>query len=315
MKDQDGRIGRPILVTGCPRGGTTLVGSILNASPQTTYVYEPFNVNQAHGVCRADFGIWFRYVHPGNEDEYKPALQRTLELQYNPFRQIFGLRRPKDILRFPVDLVAFAKGRRKGSRPIMKDPIAVFSADWLAETFDMDVVVMIRHPAGFAASRKTRGDVHGFSDFLQQPRLMEDSLHPFREEIEQRVAEPGTGVEQSALLWKLIYHRASQYQKSHPEWLYPRLEDMSADPIAFFRRIAEHVGIPFDEDIEKAVREYTSGGRKEVRKVGKLAGRTLKRDSKASGRSWRRKLSEEELETVRKITQPVAQKFYREDEW
>ncbi|MFP4141595.1 MAG: hypothetical protein ACLFVY_13630 [Phycisphaerae bacterium] len=27
------------MVTGCPRGGTTLVGSILNASPQTTYVW------------------------------------------------------------------------------------------------------------------------------------------------------------------------------------------------------------------------------------------------------------------------------------
>jgi hypothetical protein len=291
------------------------VGSILNASPETTYVYEPFNINQAGGVCRADFGLWFRYVHVGNEHKYKRALERTLALKYNPFRQIFGIRRPKDIVRFPVDLVAFAKDRRRGSRPIMKDPIAVFSADWLAETFDMDVIAMIRHPAGFAASRKTRGDVHDFSDFLQQSELMEDSLHPFRDEIKQRADNPGTGVEQSALLWKLIYHRVTQYRQNHPEWLYPRLEDMSADPMAFFKTIFDHVGVFFDDEAEQAVREHTGGGRKDVRKVGKFAGRTLKRDSKAAGRSWRRKLTDEELDTVKRITRPVAEQFYTEDEW
>ena len=29
---------------------------------------------------------------------------------------------------------------------VMKDPVAVFSAPWLARHFDMNVVVMIRHP-------------------------------------------------------------------------------------------------------------------------------------------------------------------------
>ncbi len=65
----------------------------------------------------------------------------------------------------------------------MKDPLALFSSEWLASEFDMDVVLLVRHPAAFAASVRRQGYHHPFSHFLLQPALM-DRLRPFEAEIE-----------------------------------------------------------------------------------------------------------------------------------
>ena len=40
----------------------------------------------------------------------------------------------------------------RGYNPLIKDPIAIFSADWLADKYDMNVVVLSRHPLGFISS-------------------------------------------------------------------------------------------------------------------------------------------------------------------
>jgi hypothetical protein len=293
-----------------------LVGRILKESPELVYVYEPFNVNQASGICKSPFPVWFTYVCDRNADRYKPGLDRTMALKYNLLGQIVGMRRPKDLVRLPIDFWWFLTGRLKGARPIIKDPIAVFSAEWLAKTYHMDVVTLIRHPAGFVSSRKSRGDEYNFATFLRQDELMEDHLELYRDEIQQRADDPGTIVQQSALLWKLIYHCVAGYQRRHADWLYLRLEDLSAEPVEMFGRIFEHVGADFTERIGQVVGEFTSPDNpKQARGIGRLKGRTLKRSSKASAKSWKKKLSEEEIQTVRSITEPVAENWYSDQDW
>ena len=51
----------------------------------------------------------------------------------------------------------FKRSKEAGLRPLLKDPIAIMSCEWLAETFNMDVIVVIRHPAAFVASLKVAG--------------------------------------------------------------------------------------------------------------------------------------------------------------
>lgn len=307
---------KPILVTGGPRCGTTLVGAMLCESPGLTYVYEPFNANQASGVCRAKFPCWFIYVTDANAEQYSQHLRRTLSLRYNLLRQIVGLRRPKDVVRLAIDPWQFALGRLRGNRPVMKDPIAVFSADWLARTFGMDVVVTVRHPAGFAASRKNRGDTHPFDHFLHQPLLMEEVLSPFRTEIEAHAAEQHSIVEQSALLWKLIYYQVGRFRERHDDWLFVRLEDLSEDPERTFQRIFAHIGEDYNEDIRLAVLEHCSSANpKEARKVGGHVGRTLKRDSKATVKQWKKQLSQEEIDQVRQIVGETGERFYPDADW
>lgn len=43
------------------------------------------------------------------------------------------------------------------SRPLVKDPFALFSAEWFADNFDAEVIVIVRHPAAVVSSIKRLG--------------------------------------------------------------------------------------------------------------------------------------------------------------
>ena len=135
--------------------------------------------------------------------------------------------------------------RLRGVRPLLKDPIAVFSAEWLAETFGAQVVVLIRHPAAFADSLNRAGWNYDFSNFLRQPLLMERYLYRFADEIRAAAAQPMDILDQASLLWRAIYHTVYEYQQAHPAWYFVRHEDLSLDPIAEFRRLFGYLDLPF----------------------------------------------------------------------
>jgi len=88
----------------------------------------------------------------------------------------------------------------KNIRPLIKDPIALFSAGWLYKRYNVQPIVMIRHPAAFCGSLKVANWPHPFSHFLEQPLLMETHLYPFKEEIERFAAEEMDIVDQAVLL-------------------------------------------------------------------------------------------------------------------
>ncbi len=85
---------------------------------------------------------------------------------------------------------------RRG-RLIVKDPVAALSSDRLARNFDLEVVVLVRHPAAFAASLKRLNWWHPFEHFLEQEMLTERYLDPYRAEI---VSKPENIAEQAAML-------------------------------------------------------------------------------------------------------------------
>ena len=70
--------GKPILVTGTHRSGTTWTARMLAAAPELGYIWEPFNPLQRPGICAAPFGHWFTYVTRSNEAQYLDPLRRTL---------------------------------------------------------------------------------------------------------------------------------------------------------------------------------------------------------------------------------------------
>lgn len=76
-------------------------------------------------------------------------MRDTLTFRYGAGAAARSIASPRDAGRSVRDWARFALLRRSGVIALCKDPIAVFSAPWLADTFDMDVVVTIRHPAAW----------------------------------------------------------------------------------------------------------------------------------------------------------------------
>lgn len=304
---------RPILVTGSHRSGSTWLGQMIGASDAVGYIHEPFNINRGPGICRSRFPYWFTYIPPGTGGEVADDFRRMLAFRYNYLAQLLRVRSWTDVRVLIRDGGRFLRFRTRRARPLVKDPMAVFSAEWIAETFDAQVVVVVRHPAAFASSIKLDGWAHPFSHFSNQPALIEEHLEPFRKEIDEFASEEHDILDQAALLWRLVHHTIAGYRSRHPDWLIVRHEDLSRDPIEGFGSLFEALDLPYTESVQQTIRRSTSRSNPVDRDQNRHLFHT--RDSRANVDNWRRRLSAAEVERIRTRVADVSPLFYGDDEW
>ncbi|MEP6476020.1 MAG: sulfotransferase [Actinomycetota bacterium] len=305
------RPAHPILVTGSHRSGSTWVGRMLAASGLVGYIREPFSVLHRPGVLDAPIRWWFPYICTENEEHYLPAVADMLSFRYRTLAGVRAVRSGTDVAKLVHERVRWGRYRTHGAVPLVKDPLALFSSEWLAQRFHARVLVLIRHPAGFTSSLVRYGWHHPFDHFLRQPLLMRDRLEPFRQQIEAFAGTEHDPLDQAILLWNLIHHTISGYQGCHPDWLFSRYEDIAMHPMPAFERLYGELGLPFSEDARRAVSEHSDASNpKEARDA-----QALKRDSQAAISTWRTRLSREEIGRVRRGTEEVARAFYTDADW
>ncbi|MCB8954575.1 MAG: sulfotransferase [Ardenticatenales bacterium] len=301
---------QPILVTGAHRSGSTWTGKMLALAPRVAYIHEPFNMDYAHpGKCTAHFPYRFTYITTENEAAYRQPLRRTIGLHYNVWPEV----RQRGQLWPPLrDTLGFGAMRLRRYRALVKDPMAVFSAAWLAQRFDMAVVVVIRHPAAFAGSIKRFGWHSPFHDLLAQPLLLRDWLHPFAAEMQAAAA--WDIVDQAALMWQLVYTVVRGCQERYPHWIFVRHETLSRRPEAEFAALYARLGLPFSPAIAAQIRAHTSPQNPASAPAGESAP-GLKLDSRANIWNWRQRLTAAEIARVRARTETLAGHFYDAADW
>jgi hypothetical protein len=301
----------PILVTGTHRSGTTWVGKMLAADGGTAYISEPLNVLHRPGVFHTRVKYWYQYVCKDNEEEFLPAFYELLELDYHLWDEIRSLRSRRDVLRMGRDFLIFYYGLMRGHRLLLKDPFAVFSSPWFAKQLNFKVVIAVRHPAAFASSLKRLNWPFDFQDLLAQPLLMRDHLEPFREEMQFIRQDDIIG--QAALLWKMIYRSVRMAHQSNPDFLVVRHEDLSRDPVPGYRALYQALGMEFTPRVEKTILNSSSSDNPRELSSRKVHG--IKLDSRANMDNWKKRLTAQEIERVRKITEEVSTLYYSNAEW
>jgi hypothetical protein len=193
----------------------------------------------------------------------------------------------------------------------MKDPIAVLSSEWLAETFHMKVVALIRHPAAFASSLKQAGWTHPFHDFLEQSKLMDEYLEGYRSDIETFARYEQDIVDQAALLWVILHTVLYKYLDRNPGWYLTRYGDLSRDPVRVFEEIFNFIDVPYNESLQAAVWASSRKGEK----LPKGLHPSFQRDSQANTKRWKERLSQDEIRRVRNRVEPLSSRFYQESDW
>ena len=304
---------RPILVTGSHRSGSTWVGRMIAASPAVGYIHEPFKIYHRPGTCGVKFVYWFTYITRENESAYYEHIKNTLEFRYNLIGGLEAIRSLGDVKRVLRGCQKFSMYRLRKVRPLVKDPIAVFSAEWLAETFDMDVLVLIRHPAAFASSLKRLGWIHPFSHFLQQPLLMRDYLYPFEAQIREYASREQDIIDQAILLWRIIHHVIIEYRNNHENWVFLRHEDISRDPLCHFQDLFKRFDLDFSPHVRRVVQEYSDPSNPSEAPEGD--GFFLRRDSKSNIWNWKNRLTESEIERIRERVEDISKEFYSDSDW
>jgi hypothetical protein len=273
---------------------------------------EPFNFHYGPGICNAPFEYHFPYVTEKNEVKYIDSIKQTLDYKYHFWQELKSIKSKWQLRRCFRDFIAFKTAKIKKKRPLFKDPIAFFSAEWLEKRFDFQVVVLIRHPAAFASSIKRLGWSHPFGDFLKQPALVNGPLKTYKSQIADFARHPHDIIDQSILLWNLFYSRVRQYQKAHQDWIFLRHEDISLNPISTFKCLFEKLNLEFTGEIEAFIQDHSDGSNPRESPQGETI---LKMNSKLNVYNWKKRLTSGEIKRIRKGTEAVASFFYPESVW
>jgi Sulfotransferase family len=299
----------PILVTGAHRSGTTWVGRMLALAPGVGYIHEPFNPRTPAGLSSAPFDRYFTVVTTESESWYLPGLERTLAFRYDLGAQLRSADRTVEFARGGRDFARLLPPRLKRARPLVKDPIALLSAEWLADRFGMQVVVLVRHPAAFAASLKRLGWQHDFGSFVDGS--VPEIVRPYEREIRGQAERPGDALAQASLLWRILYGAAAGYRDRHPDWIFLRHEDAAAEPARTFEQLYAQLALELTPAARRRI-ERSSGSENpaELR-----APHDVELASAASLGRWREQLTPDEVERLRESTRDVWPSFYAGEDW
>jgi hypothetical protein len=304
---------RPILVTGAHRSGTTWVGKMLAASPEVAYLSEPLNVWHRPGVMRAQIHYWYTYICEENQNEYLPELREMFGFEYHTWREVKSIRSVKDLFRMGRDWEIFWSGRRKHQTPLIKDPFALFSAEWFASCLNCQVVIIVRHPAAVASSLSRLGWSFDFSDLLNQPLLMRDWLEPFETDLEKMLDSAPDVIAQSSLLWRILYQVVISFQDRQPNFVIIRHEDISNDPMEQFKQLYQELGLKFSTPVGEIIKSASSASNPKQTSPQKV--HSVQVDSRANIKQWQQQMTKADIDRVRKLTSDVAPQFYSDEDW
>jgi hypothetical protein len=302
---------KPILVTGSHRSGSTWAGKVISSAPHIAYIREPFNIGNKIGVNPKPFKYWFQYICEFNSGDYDSVFGRIINYNYPLGRNITKIKTAKNVAELVKDQGMFLLHKMNHDRPLIKDPIAFFSTEWLCKTFNMNVLIMIRHPAAFCSSLKIKNWKFNFNNFLSQPLLIEKYLYPFEDEIQEYTENEKSIIDQAILLWNCIHHTVEIYRQTHPDWLYVKHEYLSADPVRQFQSIFKELDLEFTDKTKQFI-FASSGSHNPIEQQAKSK---IYRNSKENIKNWKKRLTQEEISQIKSKTAAIADSFYIEDDW
>ena len=292
-----------VLVTGCPRSGTTFVGGVLASTPRAAYLHEPLN---------PDCGL------PAAKHRFPDLADPSASEVAAQMLDLFELRGQLRGRVYPTDAMIVRLGKRavRGRGPlelarakllphrehiVVKDPFAMRSIPWF-EAQGCTVVVMVRHPAAVVASMRrlgwsARSSMQGFA----RQGLLDDAEYGWAGRLENEL----DGV---ALFWRMNYRTALTGLGDARLVVHEELSARPSEGIADLRTLT---GIPWSDRCERRLRRLTSGDVGAADPDGRP--QQFKRASADILASTISTLDASELDRIWAITGDIAGRWYRPD--
>lgn len=305
--------GRPILVTGSHRSGTTWMGKIVACHPRVRYLHEPFNVTSPNGIVGLSLDNWFTNAETSTQlSHIRDAFDSLLydapwtyvskRCRLNKNDSFTCLRVIKHAL---IDYLYHP-------RLLVKDPIALMSAGWLYENYDFQVICMIRHPLAFVGSLKAAEWEFHFDDLYHQQGLLKGRLHDYANAIDTMRKEHHSFdlVSRACLLWNILHTIILQYQAQYPEWLFIKHEEIANDPVTGFNRVFNDLGLKLENRVIRKIEASSSHANPQ-----QAAGTSYQpRNASSVVDNWKHRLDEEEVSRIIDATSEVHSRLYKQEQ-
>lgn len=272
---------RLILVTGSPRSGTTWLGKIFDSHPGIFYRNEPESEVALKGVAKIA-------IKQNEENDRKVILDYVPKLAEMRSANVTGTlpmfrKQVETALTFHRRKYSFMANRFLNKvwdswqipKRFTDEELNVLRICWKSvqatgriPTFlhalpEASVVMILRHPCGFLASR-IRGQSHGFKPLrVQQWRLqgVEQLLYTSASEginLTIDAARKLNDVDLSVVHWALMNAKAIQDLESRENCATIRYESLCEDPTGVMRTTFRVVGLPWDPQTEQFLEQSTT---------------------------------------------------------
>lgn len=296
----------PILITGSHRSGTTWVGRIIAANKSVAYIQEPFNLDSHDKRFECAIDTW--YLAAGHNPQ-APNILKAYKKMISKTQSPWHRARAQTDLASPLEFIKrFSWAVAEPKRVLLKDPIALLSAEWLEENLGCKVICMIRNPLAFVGSLVKWSWTFDFKNFDRQRGLIETCFPEFESQVKHFSENEMDVVDQACLLWNLLHHQIQAYQGKHPDWLFVRHEDLVMNPDSGFQKIFNYLDLPYTNDVQLALRDSISGSTGESDSTLYQA-----RDPKGVLNTWKNRLAPHDVARVIATTKEIASNFYQID--
>ncbi len=298
---------KPILVTGSHRSGSTWIGKVISTSDEVGYVREPFNLGMRW--YNHPFSHQLEYISNACPPEHQ---EKTLQYMRSfigfpggmAWARLFHCRSLAELYFAFRDLTAFR--RRFRQRVLFKDPVAIFSSEWIYRMFDCDVVIIIRHPAAFVASLKVKNWTYDFNNLWDQKELMKSYLSDYADEIRRHVEEPQDIISQGILFWNIYYDTILTFQEKYKdEWIFIKHEDFSLHPMESFTQLFQDLHLEMTDKVKQMIQSSTTAENESVHM----------RNAAENVHSWKERLTKDEIERIKSGTWKIWKHYYDENDW
>ncbi len=266
------------------------MGEILANCRRTRYVYEPFNDSWMPVLS----GHLSHFTYLNGDSTVPPIVHSVADKAFR------GLQGRKQLVRAAMRGY-WSPATRPASRVIVKDPTAVLMTEWIAKQSEAQILIVMRHPCGFASSLDALNWPFSVNTLLHQENLMQDHLAQFEDVI--RHAENDIWLTRGAI-WAASHTVFSQQLKSHADWHLCKYEDLCEDPVGMYASLAQKLGLELSNHAVKKIQSLSTSDNTD-------SGST-RRNSKAMPNIWRQRMSLGEIDAVMGIVGEFRLSYYLE---
>ncbi len=229
-----GRLQDAIFLAGTGRSGTGWVANIINYDNRYRYLYEPFSPRVIDTVAAFTWGL---YIRPDDRSpQYVEPARWLLEGKVGHYPKLDR-----------------ANHRVFATKRMLKETRGNLWLKWLHVNFpEVKIVLLMRHPCAAVNSRIKRGNLVLFDQFLQQPKLMEDHLGPFKSAIE-RARDSADEFERRIYVWCINYYvPLRQFKPGEIHLAF--YENFAEHPTEEVDKLFRFLGEPYDASIFDAIK-------------------------------------------------------------
>ena len=299
---------RPIVIAGLPRSGTTWTLQALGSIAHARRLNEPDNEDKFPPAIHAKHQLG-RYPVLGAGDEARPYRRLWAWILNGGFetarsrraRQLLGPGEQSRIFEGRRDVVtwlastiardpsptAVPSDADRQRRMVVKSIHLQLALDWLVSEFDVDVVVLLRHPANVLAS--------WLEVKLKDSRNSTLERHPLvRSRYVDRWGVPLPGPDPvERMCWRigLLVAALEESLAAHPTWHVRTHEQLCTDPRAEFAQLYDELGLEWRHETEVYLRSRDRPGE----------GFIVSRVASEVADSWQRRLDDDQLATLRRV--------------